>query len=74
MPGKPAGRGRAGAKKGRPESPGRSADSPGHLKKAAGEQSARDFAPGRADRPDADEAGKPKGRGRGLLDRLFDRG
>ena len=29
---------------------GRSASSPGHLKKAAGEQSARDFAPGRADR------------------------
>ena len=29
---------------------GRSEASPGHLKKAAGEQSARDFAPGRARR------------------------
>ena len=31
------------------DSPGRSASSPGHRKKAAGAQSARDFAPGRRD-------------------------
>ena len=31
---------------GRPESPGRSESSPGHLKKEAGSRSARDFAPG----------------------------
>lgn len=30
------------------QQPGRSATSPGHLKKAAGAQSARDYAPGRA--------------------------
>jgi hypothetical protein len=41
--GPPMGRDEVGA-------PGRSASSPGHLKRAAGEQSARDFAPGRSDR------------------------
>lgn len=42
----------------RGDSHGRSASSPGHLKKAAGVQSARDFAPGRRgdlERPDQDE-------------------
>jgi hypothetical protein len=38
---------------GRPDLPGRSEQSPGHLKKAAGARSARDFAPGR--RKDMDQ-------------------
>jgi hypothetical protein len=42
-------------------SPGRSESSPGHLKRDAGEQSARDFAPGRSEQPPASEdaASKP---------------
>jgi hypothetical protein len=34
-----------------PESRGRSAQSPGHLKRETGVRSARDFAPGRLNRP-----------------------
>jgi hypothetical protein len=48
--------------------PGRSASSPGHMKKAAGEQSARDFAPGRhgdapgpMDRRGEQEGDQPEG-------------
>ena len=41
-----AGKGDGGVDMGVPEQHGRSESSPGHLKKAAGEQSARDFAPG----------------------------
>ena len=41
----------------RDNAPGRSESSPGHMKKAAGERSARDFAPGHA-------GGRGKGRGR----------
>ena len=67
--------GRGGASGGR----GRSAASPGHLKREAGAQSARDFAPGRLNRDigeaddvldGADERAEPS---RGLLDRLFGR-
>jgi len=58
MPGKSGTRGRGGAsakRRGGPEGldhdpsdgPGRSSVSPGHLKKAAGVRSAREFAPGR---------------------------
>jgi hypothetical protein len=36
---------------GRPDSPGRSEWAPGHMKRAAGEQSARDFAPGHGGEP-----------------------
>jgi hypothetical protein len=35
---------------GRPDSPGRSEESPGHLKEGAGERSAESFAPGHANR------------------------
>ena len=42
---------------------GRSASSPGHLKKAAGAQSAREFAPGREARMDRGEV-EPDGAGR----------
>ena len=60
MPGRGQGNGHAGGK-GRDQQAdpmdqqgghGRSEQSPGHLKKAAGEQSARDFAPGHARRDD----------------------
>lgn len=52
--GKGRGRGQApddpaDAGQGRPDAPGRSESSPGHLKKDAGARSARDFAPGRRD-------------------------
>ena len=40
---------------GRPDSPGRSEQSPGHLKKAAGARSARDFAPGHRRHADMDQ-------------------
>lgn len=40
---------------GRPDSPGRSAESPGHLKKIAGERSAESFAPGHT----RDDSGLP---------------
>ena len=59
--------------------PGRSASSPGHLKRAAGAQSARDYAPGRTGRDAADAgtlgaAEDQGGRGlSGLLDRLLGR-
>ena len=39
-------------------SPGRSESSPGHLKRDAGEQSARDFAPGRSESQHPDDRGK----------------
>jgi hypothetical protein len=41
---------------GRPEDPGRSEQSPGHLKKAAGERTAESFAPGHG----RDDAGMPQ--------------
>ena len=44
------------------DGPGRSAASPGHLKKAAGAQRARDFAPGRQGKATGAGGGK---RGRG---------
>jgi hypothetical protein len=44
------GRGNAGRTEDALGGHGRSAESPGHLKRAAGEQSARDLAPGRLDR------------------------
>lgn len=56
-----AGMERGRADRGRPDSPGRSEQSPGHLKKAAGAQSARDYAPGR--RGDDDDRGDDLRRG-----------
>jgi hypothetical protein len=41
---------------GRPDSPGRSEQSPGHLKKVAGERSAESFAPGHT----RDDVGIPR--------------
>ena len=70
MPRKHAGHGRGGGAKGPRDagggssgrtteaSPGRSESSPGHLKRDAGEQSARDFAPGRSESQHPDDRGK----------------
>ena len=51
---------------GRPDSPGRSEQSPGHLKKAAGARNARDYAPGRAGEAGLPESGDIES-GRDLL-------
>lgn len=48
--GRPGGGMRENVEHGRPDTPGRSEQSPGHMKRDAGEQSARDFAPGHRDR------------------------
>jgi hypothetical protein len=66
MPGQ--GKGGGPAKAGRTR--GRSLSSPGHLKKAAGERSARDYAPGRID--GASPAGRADEELEGTEDRARD--
>jgi hypothetical protein len=62
------------------QGPGRSQASPGHLKKAAGARSARDFAPGRTSNAGMDETATDQtatdqtGKRRGILDWFLRRG